>query len=44
MVFNPATPNWKLVIEALQALNGEASIPELDAFFIRKWPALRNRD
>jgi hypothetical protein len=36
MEFNPATPNWKLVIEVLQALNGVVSIPELEAYFRRK--------
>ena len=38
MAFDPTTPNWKLVVEALLALNGVASIPELEAYFRRNFP------
>jgi len=33
-----ATPNWKLVIEAINALNGIASIPEIEAYFKTHFP------
>jgi endonuclease len=34
----PTTPNWKLVIEAVNALNGVASIPEIEAYFKEHFP------
>lgn len=34
----PTTPNWKLVIEAINALNGAASISEIEAYFKKHFP------
>lgn len=34
----PTKPNWKLVIEAVEALNGAASIAEIEAYFKEHFP------
>lgn len=38
MSFDPTTPNWKLTLEAITALNGVASIPEIERYFIEHFP------
>ncbi len=35
---SPTTPNWKLVIEAVKALNSVASIAEIEAYFRAHFP------
>lgn len=41
MSFDPTTPNWKLVIQAIEALNGAASIPEIEAYFKANFPPIK---
>lgn len=38
MNIDQATPNWRLVLEAINALNGVASIPEIEAYFRENFP------
>lgn len=38
MSFDSTTPNWKLTIDALAALGGVASIPELERYFKEHYP------
>lgn len=38
MSFDPKTPNWKLTLEAMTALDGVASIPEIKRYFLQHYP------
>ena len=38
MPFDPGTPNWKLVLQALEALGGRASVNQLEDYFRANFP------
>lgn len=38
MSFDSTTPNWKLTLEAMTALEGIASIPEIKRYFLEHYP------
>ncbi|WP_213955339.1 MULTISPECIES: endonuclease NucS domain-containing protein [unclassified Variovorax] len=38
MTYDPSLPNWQLVLQAIEALGGRATVPELEAYFRENFP------